>query len=292
MSILSFDMGGTSVKYGIWEDGLKDQGSFPTPKTFDGLKESMLEVLNTFKDKYTVDGVAISAPGSVDVDKGVIGGISAIPYIHNFPIQKELEEIFGVRVALENDANSAALAELWQGKAKDVDSALFVVVGTGIGGAVIQHRKLVKGRNLFGGEFGIMMLDKDTSFSMGGTAVKMAERYSRRMGKPSNTFSGQEVFKLAEEGDAIALEEENIFYDYLAQGVYNIMFTTDPEVIILGGGVTQHKPLISELKKRIDEKLEKTRLYDYKYDLTTCEFLNDANLVGAVYAYNVKYNLV
>lgn len=289
MSILGFDMGGTSVKYAIWEEGLKHQGSFPTPDSFEALTENMLQVLNQFKDVFTIEGVAISAPGSVDVEKGIIGGISAIPYIHHFPIQKELESILGLKVSLENDANSAALAELWQGEASDVDSALFVVVGTGIGGAVIQGKKLIKGRNLFAGEFGIMMLDEETSFSRGGTAVHMARRYCERLNLEEGSISGQEVFKRALEGDTIAIEEEETFYKNLALGIYNIMFTTDPDRIILGGGVTQHKPLLGELKKRIDERLEKAGLSSYEYELKSCKYLNDANLVGAVYAHKLKY---
>lgn len=194
MKILAFDMGGSSVKYGIWETGLKDQSSFKTPDSWEKMKETMLDVFKQFED---VEGIAISAPGSVDVENGVIGGISAIEYIHNFPIREELEQLFKLNVSLENDANSAALAELWQGKAKDVDSALFVVIGTGIGGAVIQNRQLIKGRNLFAGEFGIMMLDEKTSFSFGGTAVHMARRYCERKGLEVGSVSGQEVFELA-----------------------------------------------------------------------------------------------
>ena len=67
------------------------------------------------------------------------------------------------------------------------------------------------------------------------------------------------------------------------------MFTTDPELIILGGGISRNSALIPNLRKRIDARLKKTGLEDYKYELTACEFLDDANLVGAVYAYKLKY---
>ena len=289
MSILAFDMGGTSVKYAVWDGDLKHQSSFKTPDNFEMMKRNLIDAFNRFSQDYTFKGVAISAPGSVDIDRGVIGGISAIPYIHNFEIQKELEELFGVPVSLENDANSAALAELWKGKAKDVDSALFVVVGTGIGGAVIQNRKLIKGKNLFAGEFGIMMLNEELSFSMAGTAVHMARRYCERKNLEVGSVSGKDVFDRAELGDVLAIEEVNNFYDYLSLGIYNIMFTTDPDVIILGGGVTQYEPLVDNLKKRINARLKKIGLDDYQYEITTCEFLSDANLIGAVYAHLDKY---
>ena len=118
------------------------------------MKTEFLKVLEKHKILGLVDGVAISAPGAVDDKKGIIGGCSAVPYIHDFFIQKELETLFELPVSLENDVNCAALAEVFKGAAKDVDHALFIVIGTGIGGAIIQNRKLHKGRNLFGGEFG------------------------------------------------------------------------------------------------------------------------------------------
>ena len=288
MSILAFDMGGSSIKYAIWDDGLKAQSSFKTPKTWDEMKTHLLSVFDSFKDDYELEGVAFSAPGSVNTETGVIGGLSAIPYIHHFNIQEELESLFKLSVSLENDANCAALAEVWQGKAKDINNALFVVIGTGIGGAVIQDRKLVKGKNLYGGEFGLMMLNDTLSFSLGATAVNMARRYAKRNNLPQDSVSGEEVFTLARKGDKIALEEEENFYNYLAQGIYNIMFTTDPERIILGGGVTQYEPLIPNLKKRLDARIEKVGLKDYAYDLTACAFLNDANLVGAVYHFTLQ----
>lgn len=94
---------------------------------------------------------------------------------------------------------------------------------------------------------------------------------------------------LQKHNDPIALEEEDKFYDYLSLGIYNIMFTSDPDVIILGGGVTQHKELVENIEKRIDARLKRSNLESYQYEITTCKYLNDANLVGAVYAYTLQH---
>lgn len=284
MSILAFDMGGSSVKYGIWKDEkLTDTSSFKTPATWEKMKENM----NSVFEKYSnLKGVALSSPGSVDVETGIIGGISAIEYIHDFKLVEELEVMFNLPVSVENDANCAALAELWQGVAKDEKDVLFVVIGTGIGGAVIVNGELQKGANLFGGEFGIMLLDGKQSFSRLGTAVHMAERYSLSKGLDMNAHSGEEVFKLAKDGDNEAIHEVNNFYDYLALGLYNLQFTSDPSMIVLGGGVSQHKELIPELDKRISERLKSNDLESVKINLEACHYLNDANLVGAVAAFN------
>lgn len=293
MSILAFDMGGTSVKYGRWSsDELIGKGSFKTPDTWSAMKETMFDVFQKM-NKEDITGIALSSPGSVNIETGTIGGISAIPYIHDFEIIKELEELFKLPVSVDNDANCAALAEIWQGSAQDESDVLFVVIGTGIGGAVIIDQQIHRGHNLFGGEFGIMLLDGKESFSMLGTAVHMAERYCERKGLRSDEVSGEEVFVLADEGDEIAIDEVDKFYNYLSLGLYNLQFTTDPSAIVLGGGVSQHKDLIPELTKRLDTMLMKNDLESVKINLKACHFMNDANLIGAIAAFkNQKGEIV
>ena len=92
---------------------------------------------------------------------GIIGGSSALPYIHGPNIKKDLEIRTNLRVEMENDANCAALAEVWIGNASDVQDSMFVVSGTGIGGAVIKDKKIHRGVHLHGGEYGyeIMIFD-------------------------------------------------------------------------------------------------------------------------------------
>lgn len=287
MSILAFDMGGTSVKYGEWtSEKLHNKGSFMTPDSWDIMKESMMKVFNEANKNNDLKGIALSSPGSVDIDQGVIGGISAIPYIHHFRIIDELETMFNLPVGIDNDANCAALAEIWQGSAKDDKDVLFVVIGTGIGGAVIMDRKIQRGHNLFGGEFGIMLLDGKNSFSELGTAVHMAERYCRTKNLAVDAVSGEEVFNLAKNGDDVAIKEVNNFYDYLSLGLYNLQFTTDPSAIVLGGGVSQYKDLIPELNKRLNRMLKDKELNSVEINLKPCHFMNDANLIGAIAAFN------
>lgn len=139
MSIVVYDIGGSAVKFGLWEnENLINKGSFITPENWNDMKEEMVKVYHTFTKNYSIDGVAISAPGAVDAKVGFISGISAVPYLHFFPIKKEWEDLFGVPVSMENDANCAALAEVWHGAAKDIQNALFLIIGSGIGGSVVM----------------------------------------------------------------------------------------------------------------------------------------------------------
>ncbi len=165
MAILAFDIGGTAVKYGLWEEQLSQTNDFPTPATWPEMQQQLMTVFEDVKKTHQITGVAFSAPGAVNTKTGVIGGISAVPYVHHFPIVSQLANLFNLPVTMENDANCAALAEVWQGAAKEVANSLFLVIGSGIGGAVILNRQLVKGPQLFGGEFGYMLMDQQRTFS-------------------------------------------------------------------------------------------------------------------------------
>lgn len=283
MSIVVFDIGGSAVKFGLWqEDALSGKGSFETPKTWNELKAEMKSVFDGFAAADSVAGVAISSPGAVDSGAGIIGGISAVPYIHRFPIRTEWEMLFGVPVSVENDANCAALAEVWLGAAKDVQHALFIVIGSGIGGAVIVNRQLFKGKNLFGGEFGYMLLDGENTLSRLGSPVQVAERYGRAMAMPDGVVDGKYLFKKAEEGEPVAAAYVDGMIDALARGIYNLSVSFNPERVIIGGGVSVREDLIARIRERTAYHLNAHGAEAVDPDIQVCIFRNDANLIGAV----------
>lgn len=283
MSLLAFDIGGYSVKYGEWDKNLGETKSFKTPDTWKEMKENMISV---FKEYEGIQGIALSTPGSFDEELGSIKGISPIDYLKGFDIMSELETMFDLPVTIENDANAAARAELWRGVAKDEKNVVFVVIGSRINGAVIVDGKVQRGQNLFGGEFGNILLEKDKTFNDLVSPVVIGERYSLSKGKNKDIFSGFDVFKIAKNGDLDAKEEVKKFYDYLATALYNLQFTIDPSMIVIGGGVSQETDLIPKLDKRIKEKLENAGLASMDINLQTCHYLNDANLVGAIASFS------
>ncbi|MBK0038425.1 MULTISPECIES: ROK family protein [Enterococcus] len=288
MAILVFDMGGSAVKYGVWsQDSLVSKGKFTTPNTWEEMKAQLQQVRTSVNEE--IEGVGISAPGAVNAQERRIDGISAIPYIHGFDIYSELEAAFGVPVTIENDANCAGMAEFYQGAGKEFQQAAFVVIGTGVGGTLFQNGELVRGAHLYGGEFGLMILDQGKTFSQLGTAVQMAWRYCDRIGVDRATITGEEVFQRAEDGDAIAIEEVNKFYRYLAQGLFSIQFAFDPEVIIIGGGVSAKKGLLQEVDQRLKKMLADQALNDFVPLIKLCDYRNDANLVGAAANFQALY---
>ncbi|MBP1046002.1 ROK family protein [Enterococcus sp. BWM-S5] len=281
MGILAFDIGGSAIKYGLWEaDRLIGQCAVALPKSWKCMKQALDDVFKEFSKTYEITGIALSAPGLVNEKIGQIQGVSAVPYIHHFPIQQELEALFSVPVTMENDANCAALAEVWQGTAKDVEHCLFFVIGTGVGGSVIINRKLFKGQNLFGGEFGYMFLNDSASLSDLGSSVKAVRKYNQLTKK---SIHGKELFELAEAGDPLAEEITGQFYRAVATGIYNLLVCFDPGLVVLGGGISANQSVVEQIKKQLNRVLLERSVTDMDYRIEACTFGNDANLVGAVY---------
>ncbi|MCI5871733.1 ROK family protein [Streptococcus sp.] len=281
MALLVFDIGGTAVKYALYKDKeLESTRSFTTPLSWKEMKALLSEVKQSFKGE-TLEGVAISSPGAVDVEAGVIRGISAISYIHDFKIVEELEDLFQLPVTIENDANCAALVELAYGVAKSANTVLFFVIGSGIGGAVAIDGKLHKGINLFGGEFGYMMLDKGYTLSQSASPVHVANRYSSEKDLPTS-ISGQELFQLSDDGDESARQAVDSLFQALGKGIFNAALVLNPDLVVLGGGLSKRPGLVEEVSKQIDHLREKTGAQDLTISLDTCQFYNDANLLGVV----------
>ncbi len=280
MNLCVFDIGGSSVKYGCLTGGsLVEVGSFKTPQTWEKMRNDLYSVFSEMNEKYVLSGVAFSAPGAVDSKNDIIRGDSAVPYIHGFSIRKELQELFLLPVSIENDANCAALAELDRGAAKDVENAIFVIIGSGIGGAVIVNRALQRGRNLFGGEFGYMLLDEKHSLSNLGSPVEMAKRYALEMGETD--IEGSEVFRRADEGEPLAEAHVERLIDALSRGIFNLNCALNPDKIIIGGGLSKRTDLIIRLQEKTEMYLKSKGAEEIDLDIVPCVFRGDANLIGA-----------
>ena len=282
--IITIDVGGTSIKYGLWNEDrhvLFSKGKMATPKNINGFYQILEIIVANFKDEQ-VDGIGFSIPGAVDQKRGIIGGISALPYIHNFPIQAAIEERLRLPVTLENDANCAALAEVSIGAARNMKNIMFFIIGTGVGGAVVINRQVVHGSHRLGGEFGMLLGHGNQRLSFLGTAVHMAEKYNRA----NNTdLTGREVLKLAEDGDLNALKYTNAMFYNLAKAIYNLQFVIDPDAIILGGGVSANKYFIDTLQKTIDYLVASVDDIKLVPKMVPAKYHNDANLIGAAYNY-------
>ncbi len=288
-NFLVLDVGGSSIKFGVFnEDGkILVKSSKPTPLDLESFYSVLKNIKEEVAKEYRTSGVAFSLPGAVDKISGIIYGASALPYIHNFDIKSEFVKIFGTEnLSMENDANCAALAEVWSGVAKEKNNIMFVVVGSGIGGAIVKDRKIHSGANLHGGEFGYIIMDETPEgepiiWSRAGSTINVARRVAKELGLPSLT--GEELFKLAEEGNQIAKNGVDYFYKILARGIFNIQFTYDPEMVVIGGGISARPDLLENVNKKLDEIYAYVEDAKIRPDVQICKFNNDANLIGALF---------
>ncbi|MGL4772635.1 MAG: ROK family protein [Clostridium sp.] len=292
-NFIVFDIGGSSVKWAVMNDEGNDlqQGKMMLPETIEEFFEKLCDIVNNKKNEYDVKGVAISAPGAVNGETGIIGGMSAVPYIHGPNFKEIILEKTGLRAELENDANCAALGECWLGAAKDENDSAFVVCGTGIGGAIVKDNKVHRGINLHGGEFGYCIMDFDyetktfKSFSEMGSTGALARAIAKRKGVSESEMNGIKAFELCEEGDEIAKEEVDKYFFNMAIGIYNLQYHYDPEVIVLGGAISERDGYVDEINKRMDEIMQIKNDGKIKPSIRAAKHGNKANLLGALYNY-------
>lgn len=287
---LVFDVGGTGMKYGVADrEGIfLETGCLKTPDSgLEEFLERVSEVHSGIGSRYEVQGAAFSFPGEVHSRDGVIRGISAVPYLHEIRLKNILtERLGGISVTMANDANCAAMGELWKGVAKGCQNVVFVICGTGIGGAVIEHGTLYKGVTMNRGEFG--------NFPMGGirdgvlltwsdyTLEKQARKYGRDSGK---TVTGKILERLAAGGDELARELMEEFYYWMAVGCINLEFSFDPEIIAIGGGISANENIICGIRRMVADLLDGQRPGYLRPVIRACTNGNQANLYGALYYY-------
>lgn len=286
-SYLIFDLGGTSVKYACSDASgrMERSGSFPTPIT--GMEHMLLEmrrIYDLMRPDQDIVGIAVSSPGAVDITSGIVRGISAIPYIHGFPMTEAISQrLDGLPVSIENDGNCAALGELWKGAAAGKRNIVSVVCGSGIGGSIVVDGRVCRGRSDNGGEFGNYLVNREEGRYRTWshyTMVKQAEKYEKLTGQAAD---GKRMFQLAKEGDPNAIRLVEEFYEAMAVGMFNIQFTLDTELIVLGGGVSEAPFLIPEIYKRMEAMASKDRFGFLMPTIVPCHFGNKANLYGALF---------
>ena len=263
------DVGGTSVKCGLFQtDGvLVEKWEIPTRKENSGeailpdIAKTILDKIAERKlDKEEIDGVGIGVPGPVN-ERGEVP--CAVNLFWGFKeVTKELTELTGLPSKAGNDANVAALGEAWKGAAAGAKNVILVTLGTGVGGGIIVDGKIVGGAHGAGGEIGHACVEPEETESCNcgnkGCLEQMASATGIvRIGKKimaENTaetklhldnFSAKTIFDAYKEGDSVAKQIVDKFAEYLGTALAIFTCVVDPEVIVIGGGVSKAgQPLI------------------------------------------------
>ncbi|WP_297633308.1 ROK family protein [uncultured Clostridium sp.] len=292
--IACIDIGGTSIKIGVLdkEGNIKFKSSLNVYQEWDRFIQELITGIEELKEKFNIEGIGISSPGAVDTKAGIVGGMSAIPCIHGPNFKEILSERFNLPVSIENDANCAALAENFNGSGKNIDSMLFVVCGTGIGGAILKNGKVHHGENLHGGEFGYMLMEEENGEFKNFSEVASTMSFVRKIRKQYNdqSWDGKKVFKEAEEGNEKCIEVIDKFYLNLAKGIFNLQYIYDPKLILLGGAISEREDFIERINEKLDYILEKVQIAKVKPIVKACTHKGDANLIGALANFLNEYN--
>lgn len=298
------DIGGTTVKIGLFDkDGcVLDKWEIPTNKENGG--DSVLpDVADSIKAKMKekgidaddVEGVGVGAPGAVDGDGTLVSGAVNIGW-DVFNIPKVLGGYLNLPVKAANDANIAAFGEMWQGGGKGYSNLVAVTLGTGVGGGIIVDGHILIGANGAGGEIGhIHIEDNETEscncknkgcleqYTSATGIVRLAKRRLAKDDKPTvlreGTLSAKSVFDAVKEGDEVAIEIAEQFGEYLGKGLAAVAGTVNPEIFVIGGGVSKAGEVLLKYIEPAFRKYAFVACKDTKFALATLG--NDAGIFGA-----------
>lgn len=302
--VFGVDLGGTTVKNGIFtrEGELLFQWEIPTD-TREGGRRILPDIAASCRETsarqgYPYEefiGLGIGVPGTVTRDGNVQ---SCVNLGWGFTKVKEiLEDLTGLPVEVGNDANVAALGEMWQGAGKDCSDMVMVTLGTGVGGGVIADGKLVCGAHGFGAEIGHIRINvQENAFCNCGkrgcleqycSATGIAHQAELALLEDSRDSSlrkldkitAKDVFDAAKAGDPFALGQVEIFGEYLAKALSYIACVTDPGMFVIGGGVSKAGPIILDAIKHYYGEYTYGRQKDVIFAIARLG--NDAGIYGS-----------
>lgn len=261
MKIAVLDIGGTSIKSGIYEAGALS-GVKETPTHAErGGEAVMRTALGVLRDYAPFDAVGVSTAGQVDPEQGMIRyANSNIPGYTGMRIREILEREFGVPAAVENDVNAAALAEGVFGAGAGERDFLCLTYGTGVGGAVIEDGKLWRGSAFSAGEFGGMVVhgeDRDVRKDMFSgcyeryasvtALVRQAQALDRQLD------SGRKIFARLDEAEVQELVDRWI--GEVVWGLVSLIHIFNPSCIVLGGGIMEQPYILEKVRKTLYENI-------------------------------------
>lgn len=305
--IYGVDLGGTTVKMGLFDgEGkeLLEKWEIPTRKEESGAY-ILPDIAKAIHDKNEekkisvedIVGIGMGVPGPITEDGRVLKCANLGWGI--FSVSEELGRMTGVsRICVGNDANVAALGEQWRGGGRGFESIVMVTLGTGVGGGIILHGRILTGSNGAAGEIGHITVNPKETRVCGCGKKGCLEQYSSatgitRMSKEAlenstvdselrrydHPITGLELFKAYKNDDALAKEIVDTFSDYLGMGLAHVAAVVDPQAFVIGGGVSKNGQIVIDV---IQEKYEQDVMFALKgKQFRLAELGNDAGMYGA-----------
>ncbi|GIN73570.1 glucokinase [Bacillus sp. J14TS2] len=309
--LAGIDIGGTTIKLALISKAgeILTKWEIPTDKTdggkgiFNDIKNAITEKLAELQIPYeALKAAGVGAPGPVDTEKGILDGAVNIGWKDNFPLRDLMQAALHIPVVIENDANVAALGEMWRGAGSGAKDLICITLGTGVGGGVIVKGDIIHGANGAAGEIGhITSVPRngymcncgktgclETVASATGIvrtakdhlAIYEGDSILKEKLQASGDLSAKDIFDAAKAGDALAKETVGELADHLGLALANIGSTLNPEKIVVGGGVSKAGEfLINEIKQAFVRYAFKP--VAQSTEIVLAQLDNDAGIVGA-----------
>ena len=290
--VFAVDLGGTHLRVALVDDTgkilrhLKQE----TPKgdSPDGILDALADAVHEWHcDEQPVVAASIMVPGAVNCDKSVVVQAPNLPSLINFELKAELQKRLGWPVFLENDANAAAVGEMWLGAARGCTDVVSVTLGTGVGGGVILNGKLWRGSHGSAGEIGHATVDpfSELKCKCGNTgclelfaSATAIVRMARELGM--NELTAEKVYEAGRDGDERALSVFKRFGMYLGIGLANLINLIDPQIIVITGGAVNGWDLFAaEMYRQVGERAFRATAQQVKIARSECG--DNAGLLGA-----------
>ncbi len=303
---IGVDIGGTKIAGGVVDEtgAILAQTRRDTPSTDpEAIADAVAAVVRELCVGRVVESVGIGAAGFVDVTRSVVLFAPNLAW-RDAPLRQAVETRTGMPVIVENDANAAAWGEFRFGGAEDVDDAVLVTVGTGVGGGVIVGGQLTRGAHGVGGELGHMRVVREgldcgcgnkgcwEQYASGRALIRearaliesgspLAARLLELAGQSPANLRGPMVTQAAKEGDQAAVELLAQLGQWLVEGIASLAAVLDPSVFVVGGGVSEAGDLLLEPARTAMRHHLPAGRYRPEPDIRQATLGNDAGMVGA-----------
>ncbi len=287
-SILCFDVGGTSIKYGLSDEQNKGRllarGSLPNVIRTEGAAafvRSIIAVTDRITAAEKVSGIAISLAGVVDCGTGqLIRPSQYFPGLDRINLSVILGEKTGLPVSVENDVNCAALAEYHYGAGKGARKLLMMTIGTGIGGAILFDGRLYRGSTFAAGEIGQARLGSARTWEDWASVTALLQEAAAVRPDHADKLDGRAFFALVAAGDGALRQVLAELVHRWAVGIVSLCWILNPDRVIIGGGISaQHAVLQPLLDAALRQEMEP--LLRERTDVCFARLGNDAGMLGA-----------
>ncbi len=305
MHAIGIDIGGTKIAGALVDESgniLRENRVVTPAKDSEALVAAVVDLVNELAAGQSVLGVGVAAAGFIDSNQSTVIYAPNLSW-RNEPLKERLQAHFDFPVIIDNDANAAGWAEYRYGAGRGYNHMTMLTIGTGVGGAIIVDGHLLRGGFGVAAELGHMRLVPDgipcgcgqsgciESYGSGSALLRNAKAMAssnspegarlRELESEKGQLTGAEVYQAILEGDSGALGLLRELGDYLGQAISSLASVLDPEVVVIGGGVSAAGELLLQPIRESYQKHLSARGFRPELELKVAELVNDAGVVGA-----------